>query len=102
MFSQIDGKPLLPDTITHAWARMVKRAGLKGLRLHDARHTHASLMLKQGVHPKVVQEQLGHASIQITPDTYSHVVPGLQDAAAAGFDKMVLPMREKVVVENHY
>jgi len=56
VFSQIDGKPLLPDTITHAWARMVKRAGLKGLRLHDARHTHASLMLKQGVHPKVVQE----------------------------------------------
>ena len=58
--------------------------------MHDARHTHASLMLKQGVHPKIVQERLGHASIQLTLDTYSHVVPGIQDAAAKGFDDMVL------------
>ncbi|MAE11164.1 MAG: hypothetical protein CL876_04525 [Dehalococcoidales bacterium] len=63
---------------------------MKGIRLHDARHTHASLMLKQGVHPKIVQERLGHASIQLTLDTYSHVVPGIQDAAAKGFDDMVL------------
>jgi integrase len=47
-------------------------------------------MLKQGVHPKIVQERLGHASIQLTLDTYSHVVPGIQDAAAKGFDDMVL------------
>ena len=60
-------------------------------------------MLKQGVHPKIVQERLGHASIQITLDTYSHIVPGLQEAAAAGFDKMVLPSRrENADVENHY
>ena len=60
-------------------------------------------MLKQGVHPKIVQERLGHASIQITLDTYSHVAPGLQEAAAAGFDKMVLPARrENAAVENHY
>jgi len=102
IFSDLVGKPLLPDTVTHAWVKLARRAGLKGLRLHDARHTHASLMLKQGVHPKIVQERLGHASIQITLDTYSHVAPGLQEAAAAGFDKMVLPMREKAAVENHY
>lgn len=60
---------------------------MEGTRLHDARHTHASLMLKQGIHPKVVQERLGHASIQTTLDTYSHVVPGLQEAAAARFDE---------------
>jgi integrase len=102
IFSGLVGKPLLPDTVTHAWVKLARRAGLKGLRLHDARHTHASLMLKQGVHPKIVQERLGHASIQITLDTYSHVAPGLQEAAAAGFDKMVLPMREKAAVENHY
>lgn len=59
-------------------------------------------MLKQGVHPKIVQERLGHASIQITLDTYSHISPGLQEAAAAGFDKIVSPMREKEAVENHY
>ena len=101
VFSRYDGKPLLPDSVTHAWARLARQTGLKGIRLHDARHTHASLMLKQGIHPKIVQERLGHASIQITLDTYSHVAPGLQEAAAAGFDKMVLPRHEKEAVENH-
>ncbi len=50
-------------------------------------HSYASLMLKQGVHPKIVQERLGHFSIQITLDTYSHVAPGLQQAAAGRFDE---------------
>jgi integrase len=89
VFSHIDGKPLLPDTITHAWIKLVHKTGLKNIRLHDARHTHASLMLKQGIHPKVVQERLGHSSIQITLDTYSHVAPGLQDAAAKRFDEIL-------------
>jgi len=87
VFSDIEGKPLLPNTVTHAWIKLVRCSGLKPIRLHDARHTHASLMLKQGVHPKIVQERLGHASIQITLDTYSHVAPGLQEAAAARFDQ---------------
>ena len=102
IFSNHEGKPILPDSVTHAWIKLVRRIGLKGVRLHDARHTHASLMLKQGVHPKIVQERLGHASIQITLDTYSHMAHGLQEAAAAGFDKMVLPVREKEAIENHY
>ena len=55
------------------------------IRLHEARHSHASLMLKQGVHPKMVQEQPGHALIQITLDTFSCVAPELQEAAAADF-----------------
>lgn len=87
VFSQPDGKPLMPDAVTHAWIKLARRAGLNGIRLHDARHTHASMMLKQGIHPKVVQERLGHAGIQITLDTYSHVVPGLQAAAALRFDE---------------
>ena len=70
---------------------MIRRAGLGNVRLHDARHTHASLMLKQGIHPKVVQERLGHSSIQVTLDTYSHVAPGLQQNAAETFDNIVLP-----------
>ena len=65
----------------------MRHTGLKPIRLHDARHSHASLMLKQGAHPKVVQERLGHSSIQITLDTYSHVAPGLQEAAANRFDE---------------
>jgi len=102
VFSDLEGKPLLPNTVSHAWIKLAERNGLAGIRLHDARHTHASLLLKQGVHPKVVQERLGHATISTTIDTYSHVTPGLQQAAAEGFDKMVLPRRENEAVENHY
>ncbi len=69
VFCHVDGKPPLPNTFSQVWTKIVNRAGLKGIRLHDARHTHASLMLKQGIHPKIVQERLwGHASIQITLD----------------------------------
>jgi len=87
IFSHADGKPLLPDTVTHAWINLARHTGLRGVRLHDSRHSHATIMLKAGIHPKVVQERLGHASIQITLDTYSHTVPGLQKAAAARFDE---------------
>ncbi len=88
VFCTPDGKPLLPDTITRCWIRMTRRLGLN-IRLHDLRHTHASLMLKQGVHPAIVQQRLGHASITTTIDTYSHILPGLQAAAAKGFDELV-------------
>lgn len=82
----------MPNSITHACTKLARRCGLQGVRLHDARHTHASLLLKQGVHPKIVQERLGHGSIQITLDTYSHVASGLQQAAADRFDKIILPL----------
>ena len=62
-------------------------SGLEGIHLHSARHTHATLMLKQGVHPRVVQERLGHANISVTLDVYSHVMPGMQEMAARAFDK---------------
>ena len=67
---------------------------------YDARHTHASLMLKQGIHPKIVQERLGHTSISITLDTYSHVAPGLQEAAANRFDDMLNHKAKKEAVAN--
>jgi integrase len=88
VFSEPDGRPWLPDTVSHAWAKLAKRLGMGHISLHDARHTHASLMLKQGIHPKIVQERLGHASIQTTLDIYSHVAPGLQEAAAVRFDEI--------------
>ena len=106
VFSQLDGKPLRSNTVTRAWTKLAARAGVRVIRLHDARHTHASLMLKQGIHPKVVQERLGHSSIQITLDTYSHIAPGLQEAAAAQFEKLVSPTYnntgENELVEKHY
>ena len=100
LFYYYDGSPLLPNSVTHAWIKLVRRCGLHGIRLHDARHTHASLLLKQGVHPKIVQERLGHGSIQITLDTYSHVAPGLQQAAAKKFDDFVLPKQMDTVSQD--
>ena len=98
IFCHYDGKPLLPNTVSHVWEKLAIRTGLKGIRLHDARHTHASLLLKQGVHPKIVQERLGHSTITTTLDTYSHVAPGLQQAAANKFDDIVL---HKEFVDNY-
>ncbi len=97
VFSRPNGGPLLPDSVTVAWHNLARRSGLKGIRLHDARRTHASLMPKAGTHPKIVQERLGHASIAITLDTYSHVAPGLQRAAANRFDDIVLPVESPSV-----
>ena len=60
-----------------------------GIRMHDARHTHATLMLEQGVNWKIISERLGHGSVAMTLDLYAHASPGLQQAAAHGFDKVL-------------
>jgi len=83
-----DGRPLNPDTLSTGWARRLRLKGLPGVRFHDLRHAHATLLLLQGVHPKIVSERLGHASIGITLDTYSHVLPSLQSQAADAFDAL--------------
>ena len=62
--------------------RLLKAAGLPRIRFHDLRHSCASILLAAGVHPKIVQELLGHATIAITLDLYSHVIPTLQRDAA--------------------
>ena len=98
----IFGRPngTLPDHagITRSFSSILQQAGLPHIRIHDLRHTHATLLLMAGVHPKVVSERLGHASVAITLDTYSHVLPGLQEAAADSFDKILnteIPALEK-------
>jgi len=101
VFCHLDGVPLRPNTITRAWVVTAQKAGVNPIRLHDARHTHASLLLKQGIHPKIVQERLGHSSIEITLDTYSHVAPGLQAAAAARFDEAFINNRINTNVPQH-
>jgi integrase len=65
---------------------LLERADLPRIRFHDLRHTCATLLLTKGVHPKIVSEMLGHSSIAITLDTYSHVIPGLGDAAASAME----------------
>jgi hypothetical protein len=91
VFIRPDGSPINPNAVTLAFRRIIKKAGLRSLRIHDLRHTHATLMLKAGVHPKVVSERLGHANISITLDIYSHVLPGIQEAAAEKFDRIFEP-----------
>jgi integrase len=87
IFSDIvTGKPYRPNTISRAWTNLAIKTGIKTIRFHDARHTHASLMLKQGIHPRIVMERLGHSTISVTLDIYSHVVPGMQELAAQRFD----------------
>jgi integrase len=87
IFASEVGEPLDRRYITtHRFKPLVKRAGLPGIRFHDLRHTCATLLLGKNVNPKVVSEMLGHASIAITLDTYSHVLPDMQDSAATAID----------------
>jgi len=87
MFLHPAGSPLFPNSISRAWGLLARKAGTKAIRFHDARHSHASLLLRQGAHPHVVQERLGHSTIATTLDVYSHVTPGIQEAAAMRFDE---------------
>jgi integrase len=83
-----DGQPLQPRSLTHAFIKFQRRHGAqgKGIRLHDLRHSHATHMLAAGVHPKIAQERLGHSSVGITLDLYSHVLPGMQAEAVNRVD----------------
>ena len=94
VFCNVDGTPLSLSTVSHAFLDITRKAGLKNIRLHDLRHSHDSLMLKQNVHPKIVQERLGHSTIAITLDLYSHVTPGLQEAAALRFDEGLITVED--------
>ena len=85
------GLPLLDATNISKkhFKRLLKSAGLPAIRLYDLRHTAATLRLVNGEYPKVVQEMLGHASITLTMDTYSHVLPGMQEESAARLDALL-------------
>jgi integrase len=72
--------------VRRAFASILENAKLPSIRIHDLRHTCASLLLVQGVHPRVVMETLGHSQISLTLDTYSHVLPALQHEAARQID----------------
>lgn len=83
VFCQSDGKPLHAHNVTQRdFKQVIKDAKVPPIRFHDLRHSHATLLLREGVHPKIVQERLGHSQISTTLDTYSHVLPGMQAEAA--------------------
>ena len=82
MFTREDGQPFHPELFSELFVRYATRLDLLSIRLHDLRNTHATLALQAGVHPKVVSDRLGHATVSITLDTYSHAVPALEEEAA--------------------
>jgi integrase len=85
--AQADGSPLQPNSLTHEWYRNLAKTALPRIRFHDLRHAHATHLLSSGVHPKVASERLGHSKVGITLDLYSHVMPGMQEDAAARVDE---------------
>ncbi|MFH1330244.1 MAG: tyrosine-type recombinase/integrase [Actinomycetota bacterium] len=89
VFCRNDGGPIHPDYLSKLLVRLVAASGLPRIRLHDLRHTHATLALAAGIHPKAVGERLGHADTSITLDTYSHVIPALQESAAETVARLV-------------
>jgi integrase len=90
VFCRPDGGPLHPERFSREFTRAVANTDLPRIRLHDLRHSWATMALQAGVHPKVVQERLGHAGIAITLDTYGHVTQGLHGDAANLVAGMIL------------
>jgi integrase len=88
VFHTSTGKPISARNLIRGFQTVLEKAGLPHIRFHDLRHTSATLLLIAGVHPKVVQERLGHSRIDMTLDTYSHVVPSLQEDAAEKMNKL--------------
>lgn len=89
LFCDTSGGPLRKSNfIRRIYKPLLRRAGLPVIRFHDLRHTAATILISLGEHPKVVQERLGHAKTSMTLDTYSHVLPNMQQAAATKLDRL--------------
>lgn len=93
VYQQVDGSPYDPEYVTRNFNRIInkvsKELNIKRIRFHDLRHTHATLLLKAGVNPKIVSERLGHSNISITLDTYTHVLPDMQKEAAEKLNNLL-------------
>jgi integrase len=101
VFARDDGRPIAPDTASKTFKRLVAKAKLRDIRLHDLRHGQASLMLAAGVPMAVVSKRLGHSTITITSDTYSHLLEGVgRDAAQKASDLIPRAARDTDVTPN--
>lgn len=87
---QEDGSPLKPDSMTQKWRRFLEAHDLPKIRLHDLRHSNATALIRAGVNPRVVQQRLGHSDVNITLNTYTHVLPEMDMEAAAKLDSILL------------
>ncbi|NSZ19334.1 tyrosine-type recombinase/integrase [Agrobacterium vitis] len=97
VIAQIDGSPLKPVSLTHEWTRLLAKTSLPRIRFHDLRHSHATQLLAAGVHPKIASERLGHSTIGITLDLYSHVMPGMQANAAEQVDAAIKAAKNQTI-----
>jgi integrase len=93
VFRRPDGTWVHPATLSRRFEALVRQTSLPEMRLHDLRHTFATLALQAGVPVKVVSEILGHASVTITYDTYSHVIPGMLEDATSQVAALLFPTR---------
>jgi integrase len=91
VFTDGDGDPVHPHAVYEAFRRIVHNASIPAIRFHDLRHTHGSLLIKDGIPVKVVSERLGHANIAFTIQTYQHVLPGMQADAATATERLAKP-----------
>ena len=89
VFTIPDGSPIDPDRISKEFPKLVKAHGLPHLTFHGLRHAHATLALTAGINPKIVSERLGHSSVAVTMDIYSHVLPGMQEEAALAVENLL-------------
>ena len=89
VFTQSDGSPIGPDRVSKEFPKLVRAEGLPHLTFHGLRHAYATLALSAGVNPKIVSERLGHFSISVTMDIYSHVLPGMQEEAALAVEQLL-------------
>jgi integrase len=99
VFTWEDGRMVEPLFLSHHFGKIVKREGLTGVHFHSLRHSYASMLLKAGEHPEVVQELLGHSNINMTLDIYSHISDGLKEKAAAKLNE-ILPLKTPSVEEG--
>jgi hypothetical protein len=90
VFAQLSGRPIGKKTDYDDWTRLLQKAGVRHVRLHDGRHTAATLLLSENVHPRVVMELLGHSQMRTTMDIYSHVMPALAREAADRMGALLL------------
>ena len=100
VFTQADGTPIDPESITRDFRGIVDRSGLPYLTLHGLRHAHATLALTAGVNLKIVSERLGHSTVAVTVDTYSHVLPGMQEEAAQAVEDLLAEAQYRRLEKN--
>ena len=96
VFCQGLGMPLKPATVRQSWKRLTGRLGIENINFHALRHTHATLLLRAGISPKVISERLGHANITTTLNIYAHVTPGMQRQAVESLDRI---LEKRIAVE---